>query len=412
MKVSVLTLGCRVNQSESNIIEGNLSERGWSVVGLSEHPDYCIVNTCSVTSKSDYQSRQLIRRAVRTGAKVIVTGCYSQLRPDEIKRIEGVNCIINNNDKLHIINMLSNNTERITFSHSRKSRPYIKVQDGCNFSCSYCVVPMARGRSRSLNASEVIKQVKEIEASGYSEIVLTGIHLGSYGYDITPKTKLSELITTILEETKIRKIRLSSIESKEVDDELIELLQDKRLCKHIHLPLQSGNETILKIMNRMYTYKDFVKTIENIIQKIPDIAIGTDIIVGFPGESNKEFNDTKKLLEYMPFSYIHIFPFSSRPGTIAFKMAHQCNSDIKKERINELKAINSKKKMDYMLSQLHKTLEVVIEENGNEGTSLGTSSNYLKVKMNSNGYPNKTLVSVRASEIEGNLIRGDLIDIL
>jgi len=412
VKVSVLTLGCRVNQSESNIIEGNLSERGWSVVGLSEHPDYCIVNTCSVTSKSDYQSRQLIRRAVRTGAKVIVTGCYSQLRPDEIKRIEGVNCIINNNDKLNIINMLSNNTESMTFSHSSKSRPYIKVQDGCNFSCSYCVVPMARGRSRSLNTSKVLEQVKEIAASKFSEIVLTGIHLGSYGYDLAPKTKLSELITTILKETKIQRIRLSSIESKEVDNELVELLQDQRLCRHIHLPLQSGNDTILKQMNRMYTSEDFVRTIENIIQKVPDFAIGTDVIVGFPGESDKEFLDTKKMLEYLPLAYIHIFPFSPRPGTRAFKMAHQCSSSIKKERINELKSINSKKKMDYMISQLYKNLEVVIEEKGSDGISIGTSSNYLKVKMSSNGYPNKTLVRVKAAKIEGNLMRGDLIDTL
>ncbi|MDH5769440.1 MAG: radical SAM protein, partial [Nitrospirota bacterium] len=191
MKVAVLTLGCRVNQSESDVIEGNLIKYGWSVVTLSECPDYCIINTCSVTAKSDYQSRQLIRRALRTGAKVIVTGCYSQLRPNDLKKIDGVDFIVNNNNKYNIINMLTNNTESITFSHSSKSRPNIKVQDGCNYSCTYCVVPLARGRSRSLDMQKVVQHVREICDSGYNEIVLTGIHLGSYGYDLIPKIKLS-----------------------------------------------------------------------------------------------------------------------------------------------------------------------------------------------------------------------------
>ncbi|MFZ6016610.1 MAG: tRNA (N(6)-L-threonylcarbamoyladenosine(37)-C(2))-methylthiotransferase MtaB [Nitrospirota bacterium] len=410
MRVSVLTLGCRVNQSESDIIEATLNKIGWSIVGLSKHPDYCIVNTCTVTAKSDYQSRQLIRRAVRAGAKVIVTGCYAQLRSEEIKNIKGVVSIINNDKKFNIINMLSSNTESITFSPGNRSRPYLKIQDGCNLTCTYCAVPMARGRSRSLEASEVVRQAREIEAVGYNEIVLTGIHLGSYGHDLKPKTKLSKLIKTLLKETKIPRIRLSSIEIKEVDTELIELLQEERICKHLHLPLQSGDDTILRLMNRMYTSKDYASAVEDIIKEVPNIAIGTDVIVGFPGEGDIEFLNTKRLLNSLPIAYMHIFPFSSRPDTIASKMSNQNTSAIKKERFNELKALNVKKKMAYMLSQINKPLDVIIEEQGIDNISIGTSSNYLKVKIPLNGYLKGVLVRVRGSEIEGNLLKGDLIE--
>jgi threonylcarbamoyladenosine tRNA methylthiotransferase MtaB len=410
MKVSLLTLGCRVNQSESAIIEGNLSKLGCSIVGLSENPDYCIVNTCTVTAKSDYQSRQLIRRALRAGAKVIVTGCYSQLSPNDIRKIGDDIGIIDNNKKLNIINMLSNNTESITSSYSKRSRPYLKIQDGCNLRCSYCAVPMARGRSRSLEVPEVVRQAKEIEAGGYNEIVITGIHLGSYGYDLRHKTKLSELLKNLLKETKILRIRLSSIEVKEMDAELIELLQEKRICNHVHLPLQSGDNTILKLMNRLYTSKDYASTVENIIKKISDIAIGTDVIVGFPGEGDKEFLNTKNLLDSLPIAYMHIFPFSSRPNTLASKMSNQNTPAIKKERFNELKALNAKKKMVYRLSQIGKTLEVIIEEQGIDNISTGTSSNYLKIAISSNGCSKGALVRVRISGIEGNLLRGDLIE--
>jgi threonylcarbamoyladenosine tRNA methylthiotransferase MtaB len=410
MKVSVLTLGCKVNQSESAIIEGALKNFGWSVIGLSENPDYCIVNTCSVTSKSDYQSRQLVRRAVKTGAKVIVTGCYAQLRPDEIRNIRGVISIVDNNNKLSIINLLTNNTASSTCSYSSRSRPYLKVQDGCNFSCTYCIVPMARGRARSLDVSEVIRQAIAFEESGYNEIVLTGIHLGYYGYDLKPKTKLSYLLKTLLKETKICRIRLSSIEIKEVDSEFFELLQEQRICKHLHLPLQSGDDTILRLMNRMYTSKEYVMTIENIMGRVPDIAIGADVIVGFPGEGDKEFLNTKKLLDSLPIAYMHIFPFSSRPNTLASKMNIQNTPFAKRARFNELNALNMKKKNAYILSQINKTLDIIIEEQCIDNTSLGTSSNYLKVKMTSNGYPKGAHVYVRVSGIEGNAVKGDLIE--
>ena len=410
MKVSVLTLGCRVNQSESDIIESSLKKIGWSVVDLSEHPDYCIVNTCTVTAKSDYQSRQLIRRAVRAGARVIVTGCYSQLRPEEVNNIEGVCRIVNNNNKLSIINMIANINASNTFIPVGRSRPYLKIQDGCNFLCTYCTVPLSRGKSRSLGPLEVIQRARVIEAAGYHEIVLTGIHLGLYGYDLKPQSKLSEIIKSILNNTNIKRIRLSSIEIKEVDNELIELLQEERICKHIHLPLQSGDDTILRLMNRMYLSKDYLSVIEKIIKNISDIAIGTDVIVGFPGEGNGEFKNTKKLLDSIPLAYMHIFPFSPRPNTFAYQMANHNTSYVKRERLHELKALNERKRMAYMASQVNKTLDVIIEEKGVDHISIGTSSNYLKVKMPSNGYPKGALVRVRVYGVEENCLRGDLVD--
>lgn len=410
MKVSVLTLGCKVNQSESSIIEGNLKKLGYSIVSLSEHPDYTVVNTCAVTSKSDYQSRQLIRRAVRSSTRVIVTGCYSQLRPNDIRNIGGIFSIVENNKKMSIINMLTDNILSTTYSYSSRTRPYLKVQEGCNFACTYCIVPLARGKSVSLDVSEVIRQANEFEASGYNEIVLTGIHLGSYGYDLRPRTRLSALLKTLLKKTKIHRIRLSSIEINEVDDELIGILKEQRICKHIHLPLQSGDDAVLRLMNRRYTSDVYVSTVENIIKNVPDIAIGTDVIVGFPGEGDKEFLNTKELLSSMPIAYMHIFPFSSRPNTLASKMSMQNTPSVKRERFNELNALNIKQKRAFILSQKNKTLDIIIEEHCPENISSGTSNNYLKVKIPSRMYPKGTLVYVRVSGIEGNILEGEPIE--
>ena len=410
MKISVLTLGCRVNQSESDIIEGNLKKLGWSTVDLAQNPDYCVINTCTVTAKSDYQSRQLIRRAVRSGAKVIVTGCYSQLNQGEVKNIQGVVKVVENSNKYHIINMISNNNGCITFIPVNRSRPYLKIQDGCNYACSYCSIPLARGKSKSIQVSEVIQKAMEIDAAGYHEVVITGINLGSYGYDLKPQLKLSELIKMILRKTKIKRIRLSSIEIKDIDNELMELLQDERICRHMHLPLQSGNNTILRLMNRMYSLKDYITIVEKILKRAPGIAIGTDIIVGFPGEGDGEFKNTRQLLENMPLTYIHTFPFSQRPNTLAAKMANQNTSAGKKERVNELKALSDRKRMAYMVSQMHKILDIIVEEHGSDNMSIGTSSNYLKVKTPSNGYPKGAFIRVRISSIDQNCLKGELVE--
>ena len=410
MKAAILTLGCRVNQSESELIEGNLKSHGFSIAGLSEKPDYCIINTCSVTAKSDYQSRQLIRRAVRSGAKVIVTGCYSQLNAEDIAKIDSNIEIVDNSDKVNLINMLLSLTSCNNISYSSRSRPHIKIQDGCNYSCSYCIVPLARGKSRSVEPKTILGHIRGFVESGFQEVVLTGIHLGSYGYEFDPQLKLSKLIKTILKETNIHRIRLSSLEVKEVDNELIELMQSERICRHIHLPLQSGDDTILKLMNRTYCSKEFISTVEKILSRIPDICLGADVIVGFPGEGIIEFSNTKKLIEQLPVSYMHIFPFSPRPKTLAAQMENRVAESEKKSRFLELNELNQAKKISYLSSQIGRTLEIVVEDKHDDTSCLGTSSNYLKILTSACGASKKTCVNIRVTQAVGFVLLGTPID--
>jgi threonylcarbamoyladenosine tRNA methylthiotransferase MtaB len=406
MKVSVLTLGCRVNQAESSVIEGSLRNYGFSIVGLGEKPDYCIINTCTVTEKSDYQSRQLIRRAVRSGAKVIVTGCYSQINPSEVKKIHSSIDIVSSSNKLHIINMMTNKTACDYLSYSSRSRPHIKVQDGCNLSCSYCIVPKARGRSKSVQVRDVIEQANSFAEQGYHEVVLTGIHLGSYGHDLQPGTTLKYLIRTLIGETKIHRIRLSSLEIREINPELIELLGDERICRHLHLPLQSGDDTILSSMKRNYRTKDYRAIVELISKKVPAISIGCDVIVGFPGESDKEFVNTKCFLEDLPLSYMHIFPYSRRPNTPASEMEGQIPAQVKKSRYGELNNINSNKKLNHMQNQIGRKLEIIIEEKFRDDAVIGTSSNYLKITLPAENHLRKSCVSVRVTGIQDSALTG------
>ena len=410
MKVSVLTLGCRVNQAESSVIEGSLKNHGFSIVGLGENPDYCIINTCTVTQKSDYQSRQLVRRAIRSGAKVIVTGCYAQINPSAIKEINSSIDIVPINNKYNIINIITGNDKSNYLSYSSHSRPHIKVQDGCNFSCSYCIVPLARGRSRSIQLQDIIEQADSFAGQGYHEIVLTGIHLGFYGHDLDPKLTLKHLLRSLIDKTKIHRIRLSSLEIREIDNELVELLCEERICRHLHLPLQSGDDSILGSMKRTYKSKDYIRIVELIKKKIPEISIGTDVIVGFPGEGDKEFFNTRKLLKDLPVSYMHIFPYSKRPNTLASQMQGQVSPQLKKDRFRELNHINSSKKSLYMSDQMNRTLEIIVEERHRDNTITGTSSNYLKIKAPADNHTKKSCVNVRVTGIEDFVLTGTPIE--
>jgi threonylcarbamoyladenosine tRNA methylthiotransferase MtaB len=409
MKVSVLTLGCRVNQSESSVIEGTLKENGVTIVDLKEKPDICVVNTCTVTAKSDYNSRQLIRKAANAGAKVIVTGCYSHLKNDEVRSIPGVVELVDNTRKYEIVNIITGKENDLVFSYFSRSRPHLKVQDGCNFRCSYCSVPLARGKSKSVPLAEILKRVKTIEAAGYNEIVLTGVHLGSYGKDLGDKLSLKLLLKFILKSSSIRRIRLSSLEINEVDDELIELLQDIRLCSHIHLPLQSGSDKILQLMKRQYTLSEFSAKTHMILSKVANISIGSDIIVGFPGEGDEEFMHTYNFLNSFPFSYLHIFPFSARPATEAGKMMNRVQNKTIKNRLDILIDLNREKKRSYLQKQLHSVLDVVIEEKNKDGYALGTSGNYIKVSMPFGNAMKGSIVFARALRASDNILDGVII---
>ncbi|MFA5354863.1 MAG: tRNA (N(6)-L-threonylcarbamoyladenosine(37)-C(2))-methylthiotransferase MtaB [Thermodesulfovibrionales bacterium] len=393
MKIAIVTLGCRTNQAEMMGLEHSLLSQGHRLVDLSDEPDLCIINTCTVTSGADHQSRQFIKRAAQGSRAVIVTGCFGELNREELERMPGEIRFVHNIEKQNIVNQIesitSSDTEGIalslpseTFQGSKRSRQrsIVKVQDGCNYSCSYCAIPLARGRSRSLPLHEIIGKIIEYESMGYKEVVLTGIHLGTYGMDLSPQKGLSHLIEEILTRTAIPRIRLSSLEVREIDARLLDLFQDQRLCSHLHVPLQSGDDNILKSMNRLYSSQDFLRSVDEIFSRVPDIGLGTDVIVGFPGEGEVEFGNTRRILEFLPFSYLHIFPYSPRPKTRAALFPKQVPGNIKKERATELRALGEEKRRRFIRRHEGKILDFIVEGGADSGWS-GTTGNYIKVML-------------------------------
>jgi threonylcarbamoyladenosine tRNA methylthiotransferase MtaB len=309
-----------------------------------------------------------------------------------------------NKVKYNIIKHISNNSRSFNLYYTTRSRPYIKVQDGCNMPCSYCIVPLARGRSKSIGNSEILSQIDYLESQGYQEIVLTGIHLGAYGHDLSPKTNLATLISNILKKSKIPRIRLSSLEMNEINEEMIEIMQEKRICNHIHVPLQSGDTSILKLMKRGYTAHDYKKKIETISKKVPQVCIGSDIIVGFPGEGDIEFNNTKNLLELLPISYLHIFTFSPRKHTKAASLIPQIEISHKRSRFHVMNDLNMKKRDIYMKSQIDRDLNIIVEEKLDKNYILGTSGNYMKVKVKTTQYNKKSIMNVKVIGAEKNML--------
>ncbi len=406
MRFSILTLGCKVNQTESNYIENRLLRNSHCSVGLKNRPEICIVNTCSVTSKSDRQSRQLIRQALRTGARVYVTGCYSELSKDEIKSINEDIKIIDNKDKLSFINDNDNSCVETKYNNAGRSRAMVKIQDGCNARCSYCLIPIARGRSESRNISEILNEIKDLEASGYREVVLTGINIGLYGLDFDSRSSLSDLIEKIILNTRHIRLRLSSIEPDYIDERLVELLTEKRTCNHVHIPLQSGDDEILFKMKRNYTVKDYTKIIDNIFKSINNISIGTDIITGFPAESDVNFKNTCNYLSSIPLSYLHIFPYSKRKHTLAANIKDQISDSIKKERSMVLRDLSSSKKKKYMNNQINLVLPVIIERTNGSFCS-GTTDNYLKIFLNmKKGIKGKNLIYSLVTGLKDSILIG------
>ncbi len=411
MRISILTLGCKVNQAESHTIEEALSSAGHSIVDISENPEVCIINTCTVTSKSDYQSRQLIRKAHRAGARTIVTGCYSELNHKYVRSMANVEEVVFNANKNNIISMLNENTSSVNLSHFKNSRSrlFVKIQDGCDNSCSYCIIPKARGRSKSIAKDTIIEQIQHAVSSGYNEIVLTGIHIGAYGNDLNNnKAKLSDLLASILNKTKIRQVRLSSLEITEIDDELLSLLNDDRVCNHLHIPLQSGDDLILRSMNRGYDSGYFTKKINMITNILEEIALGSDVIVGYPGEGNMEFENTYNILNDLPFTYLHIFPFSARPNTLAMEIPKKVPPAVIKERSEALRYLGQQKKLDHMNKQAGKVLRVLIEENTKE-ICHGTTENYLKITLSPNENPRGALIYARIEGVHQGRLSGTLI---
>lgn len=410
LKVKVTTLGCKANQCDSFFIQNYLNNSNCEVILDKSRADICIINTCTVTGKSDFQSRQEIRRAIRNnaGAKVYVTGCYARTGTEEIKSIKGVTDVIVPEEIKNFLEKLKNdsvekdyrgsNTYVIPFVENfpGRTRAFFKIQDGCNFKCSYCIVPFARGRSRSLPLQDVISGLKRYVELGYKEVVLTGVHLGSYGQDLTPKRTLDDLLEEILNEVSGIRVRLSSLDPHEISNRIIALVSSSSLfCRHFHIPLQSGDNKILKLMHRNYSAEKFKEVVLRIKEAIPDAGVGIDVIAGFPGESDKEFRNTYSLIESLPISYLHVFPFSIRRGTEAEKLPEKVHGSVIKERAKILIELGEEKKRNFYTGFIGKTVAVLIEDKKKNHYYRGFTDHYVPVLIKGGHVKQGELINVK-----------------
>ncbi len=412
---SIKTLGCKVNQCESECLKQELIRRGYSAK-THDTADLCIINTCTVTQKASMQSRQVIRKAIRENpnAKIVVTGCYAQSEPEAVKKIAGIHEVVGNGDKPEIPEILVNSrapecnhhiksSDDVIINHSR-TRPFLKIQDGCNAFCSYCIVPYARGKSRSLPVENVIRSIAGLKQNGFHEVVLTGIHLGHYGLDLHPETSLTDLLKTIEKKRLIHRVRLSSVEPAEITDSILKIVAGSNtFCRHFHIPLQSGDNDVLRLMNRPYTKEFFKELVTRIHYLMPDAAIGTDVMAGFPGESDDAYEQTLFLLQDLPVTYLHVFPFSPRKGTPAYASKDKVPDAVVKTRVNALKNLSKTKKKSFYLRHIGKEAEVIIEGTRDKATGFlkGITSNYIQVLIDARDNLKQKPATVRIMRLEG-----------
>lgn len=421
-KFKINTLGCKVNQSESDTIAKELQAIDWIPAGNSEASEMVVINTCTVTQKAAMQSRQAVRQAIRANpdARIIVTGCYAQTEPATLEKISGIQYIVGNADKHRIVDLAdqTQTTDRaITICNDvrqsrllkpspaaitgSRTRPVFKIQDGCNAACTYCIVPRARGPSRSLPPKDVLKGARALSAAGYLEMVLSGIHQGRYGCDLKPKTSLSELLDRIERSNVMRRVRLSSIEPLEITDDLIQrVAESSRFCRHFHIPLQSGDDSILAKMKRPYTSDDFRQRVHEIHNRIPDAAIGIDVLVGFPGETDAAFSHTYEFIRALPVTYLHVFPFSARPGTPAANYAGKIPPDIIKKRCAQMRRLGNSKRLNFNQHFIGQQLDVLVEStrHADSGFLKGLSSNYITVLIDADASQINKHLSVSITE--------------
>ena len=419
----ITTLGCKVNQCESAALGHLLQQSGARPVSQGGAVDLVIINTCAVTAKAAMQSRQAIRRAMRRNpqAKIIVTGCYAQTAPQEIEAIAGVDLIVGHSAKPRIAQLLTNAWPPVNktvlgdnifkqryfeplpaAAPEGRTRAFLKIQDGCDALCTYCIVPYARGRSRSMPFTQIVAHMQHLGLAGYREVVLTGIHIGAFGADFDPPGTLSGLLAALTAKLAVDRIRLSSIEPCEVDAHLLALMAypAARICRHLHLPLQSGDNGVLKRMGRSYTREDFALVVEKIRHSMPDAAIGADVLVGFPGEDEAAFENTYTLIEKLGLTYLHVFPFSARPGTPAARYAGKVSAKTIKARCAGLRALGALKKRAFLDSLIGHSLEVLVETPASAGQDpKGLSHNYIPVILEDAHLQANALVKARVKAV-------------
>jgi threonylcarbamoyladenosine tRNA methylthiotransferase MtaB len=426
-KFAITTLGCKVNQYESDAIAQRLKDLGCVPAGADDPADLCIINTCAVTGKAAMQSRQAVRQFIRSNpqAQIVVTGCYAQTEPYELKKIGGIHRIIGHGDKHHIPdivlsdektvsppalvrrNILSeNHYQQIPVTvFGNRTRPFLKIQDGCDAFCTYCIVPYARGKSRSMPLESVLKNIRCLKDAGFHEVVLTGVHLGAYGLDLSPQTSLTNLLVRIRDLHAIDRVRLSSIEPFELTQDIVDLVAESEIfCNHFHIPLQSGDDHILEKMHRDYTPSFFEDLIYRIKERIPGAAVGVDILIGFPGETENAFENTYSLIEKLPVTYLHVFPFSPRPGTPADNYPQKVPAKSIKARCEKMRRLGDEKKKAFYKTFTGKTVRVLIEGKRDNATGLlkGVTSNYIPVHVHGEDTLFNTLVQVTIEKIKKN----------
>ena len=421
MKVGICSLGCKVNIYESELVTNILKNNNYTVVDFEDKADIYIINTCSVTNESDKKSRKMINRAKKNNpaAIIIVMGCYSQVNAEDID----VDIVLGNKDKSKIVEIIeeyikTKQKKKIIYDLTKvdfekmeitnfdsHTRAFVKIQDGCNAYCSYCIIPYVRGRVRSKDPEDVIKEVTTLVEKGYKEIVLTGIHTGRYGTDIN--TTLEELLNKLVNIPNIYRIRLSSIEINEITPGIKELLKENKvMAKHLHIPLQSGSNKILKLMNRRYNKEEFLSMVDN-LRDIPDISLTTDLIVGFPNEGEEEFNETIDTLKKIGFTKIHTFPYSKRKGTPAAIMDNQVFPEEKKKRVHRILDLSNKYEHNFYESKIGKIYDGVVEIHSN-GTTIVHTSNFIPVIIN-DIVEEGTIVDVKIEKVEDLKVYGRIV---
>ncbi|MHB8708876.1 MAG: tRNA (N(6)-L-threonylcarbamoyladenosine(37)-C(2))-methylthiotransferase MtaB [Desulfuromonadales bacterium] len=426
--VAFATLGCKTNQFESAAMRESLEGAGYRVVPFAAGAELVIVNTCTVTSATDAQSRNLVRRARRLNpaCKVVVTGCYAQVDPKALADLPGVSLVIGNEEKRALKEYLATSGEPLRVavadirtetsahipvlsSHAERSRAFVQIQNGCDAFCSYCIIPHARGPSRSAPVEQVIAQVRQLAGQNLPEVVLTGIHVGNYGLDLHPRTSLLALLQRIETGTGIGRLRLGSIEPTEIDDALIaHLAASKVVCPHLHIPLQAGDDAVLARMRRPYGREDFRALVERIVTAMPEAAIGLDVIAGFPGETEAGFENTERLIEELPVTHLHVFPYSKRPGTAAAAMPGHLPGDVKKARAERLRRLGAGKLAAYAARFVGRELEVAVEGGGKGGRLKGLTRNYLEMRFAGGPELVGRCVAVRALAAENGVLSGEL----
>ncbi|PTX64850.1 threonylcarbamoyladenosine tRNA methylthiotransferase MtaB [Melghirimyces profundicolus] len=432
--VAFHTLGCKVNAYETEAIWQLFQRQGYEKVDFDRKADVYVINTCTVTNTGDRKSRQMIRRAIRKNpdAVVAVTGCYAQTSPGEILQIPGVDVVVGTQGREKLldyieehrrtrqpVNAVKNIMKTREFEEldvpafSERTRASLKIQEGCNNFCTFCIIPWARGLLRSRKPESVLKQARQLVDAGYKEIVLTGIHTGGYGEDFEDY-KLADLLWDLDKVEGLQRIRISSIEASQIDDRVIEVLNHSdKMCRHLHIPLQAGDDAVLKRMRRRYTVDEYRRKIEHIHQAMPGVAITTDVIVGFPGETEEQFENGYRLIEELGFSELHVFPYSTRTGTPAARMKDQVPADVKQERVAKLIQLSDRLALEYASNYVGEVLEVIPErpykEDPDSGLYMGYSDNYLQVVFPGNEDLVGKVCRVRLDEPGSKTCRGTFV---